>query len=67
MNPPEGILLIINEENIADIQAYIQGPSTFGLRSFVQQPGELLIDSAAPAAILKRLISLIDSSNHLAL
>lgn len=28
LNPPEGVLIIINEENLTDIQAWIQGPST---------------------------------------
>jgi ubiquitin-protein ligase len=31
-NPLEGIAIIINEENILDIQAWIQGP---GIHSFI--------------------------------
>jgi hypothetical protein len=29
LNSPEGIVLMLNEENITDIQAFIQGPSMF--------------------------------------
>ena len=42
-NPPEGIKVIMNEEDVTDIQATIEGPGNFSLQNCTED-GDLCID-----------------------
>ncbi|KAJ3289824.1 ubiquitin-conjugating enzyme E2 S [Borealophlyctis nickersoniae] len=47
-NPPEGILPIINEDNMTDIQAWLQGPRYFMTKLFhpnVSTTGEICVNT----------------------